>query len=242
MHRTITLLRPRVDSPLGRGCSPTASRGGQIYCSDPERRHGRQRRVCHSGERRDDCTARLLGSHRWRLFLAARQISDADTNDGIARIVVNKVAVQVSNPEAWINDSAELAKQFAYAVPVSTGTKFRSYPGVRNKRSQYRTRSGRPRCRRLANLINTALRQATTPRGAYRRRSPRTGPSKAMLRKQEEAWVSYRHQDGHAEADRGTKQNRGWSHVYQWKRYARRMRVEVLFLIVLHSKLGRCRM
>jgi hypothetical protein len=127
VHRTITLLRPRVDSPLGRGCSPTASRGGQIYCSDPERRHGRQRRVCHSGERRDDCTARLLGSHRWRLFLAARQISDADTNDGIARIVVNKVAVQVSNPEAWINDSAELAKQFAYAVPVSTGTKFRSY-------------------------------------------------------------------------------------------------------------------
>ena len=44
-------------------------------------------------------------------------IFDADANDGIARITVNKMAAQVSDPEAWINESAELAKQFAYAVP-----------------------------------------------------------------------------------------------------------------------------
>jgi hypothetical protein len=49
-------------------------------------------------------------------------VFDADTNDGITGIAVNKTAAQISDPEAWINGSAELAKQFAYAPPVSTGT------------------------------------------------------------------------------------------------------------------------
>ena len=49
-------------------------------------------------------------------------VFDADTNDGITGIAVNKPAAQISDPEAWINGSAELAKQFAYAPPVSAGT------------------------------------------------------------------------------------------------------------------------
>src|SRR5262245_3524520 len=48
-------------------------------------------------------------------------VFDADDN-GIADIAVNKIAAEISDPETWIKESAELAKQFAYAPPVSTGT------------------------------------------------------------------------------------------------------------------------
>jgi hypothetical protein len=81
-----------------------------------------------------------------------------DANDGIASIRVNEIAAQISDPEAWINESADLAKQFAYAPPVSTGTNavllMREYEtNARNiARSQVALAATR-----LANLINNAL-------------------------------------------------------------------------------------
>jgi hypothetical protein len=81
-----------------------------------------------------------------------------DANDGIASIRVNKIAAQISDSEAWINESADLAKQFAYAPPVSTGTNavllMREYEtNARNiARSQVALAATR-----LANLINNAL-------------------------------------------------------------------------------------
>ena len=86
-------------------------------------------------------------------------VFDADAQDGISSIAVNKTAAQVSDPEAWINESAEFAKQFAYAPPVSTGTNAiyltREYETkARNiARSQAALAAAR-----LANLINNALR------------------------------------------------------------------------------------
>jgi hypothetical protein len=86
-------------------------------------------------------------------------IFDADANDGIARITVNKMAAQVSDPEAWINESAELAKQFAYAVPVSTGTNatYLTREYETNARNIARSQAALAAAR-LANLINAALR------------------------------------------------------------------------------------
>jgi hypothetical protein len=70
-------------------------------------------------------------------------VFDADGEDGIGRIAVNKIAAQISDPEAWIKESAELAKQFAYAPPVSTGDKRgASDTRVRDKCPQYRPQSG----------------------------------------------------------------------------------------------------
>ena len=37
-------------------------------------------------------------------------VFDADAKDGIADIAVNKIAAEVSDPEAWINESADLAR------------------------------------------------------------------------------------------------------------------------------------
>jgi hypothetical protein len=85
-------------------------------------------------------------------------VFDADANDGIASIGVNKIASQISDPEAWIDESAELAKQFAYAPPVSTGTNAvlltREYEtnACNIARSQAALAVAR-----LANLINNAL-------------------------------------------------------------------------------------
>ena len=85
-------------------------------------------------------------------------VFDADANDGIANIRINKIAAQISDPEAWINESAELAKQFAYAPPVSTGTNAvlltREYET--NARNIARSQAALAAAR-LANLINNAL-------------------------------------------------------------------------------------
>ena len=85
-------------------------------------------------------------------------VFDADTNDGITGIAVNKTAAQISDPEAWINGSAELAKQFAYAPSVSTGTNAvlltREYET--NARNIARSQAALAAAR-LANLINNAL-------------------------------------------------------------------------------------
>jgi hypothetical protein len=81
-----------------------------------------------------------------------------DANDGIASIRVNKIAAQISDSEAWINESADLAKQFAYAPPVSTGTNavllMREYET--NARNIARSQAALA-ATRLANLINNAL-------------------------------------------------------------------------------------
>jgi hypothetical protein len=37
-------------------------------------------------------------------------VFDADAQDGISGIAVNKTAAQVSDPEVWINENAEFAK------------------------------------------------------------------------------------------------------------------------------------
>jgi S1/P1 nuclease len=69
-----------------------------------------------------------------------------------------KVAAQISDPEAWIKESAELAKQFAYVPPVSTGTNAvlltREYET--NARNIARSQAALAAAR-LANLINNAL-------------------------------------------------------------------------------------
>jgi hypothetical protein len=85
-------------------------------------------------------------------------VFDANANDGIASIRVNTIAAQISDPEAWINESAELAKQFAYSPPVSTGTNAvlltREYET--NARNIARSQAALAAAR-LANLINNAL-------------------------------------------------------------------------------------
>jgi hypothetical protein len=72
-----------------------------------------------------------------------------DANDGIASIRVNKIAAQISDPEAEINESAELAKQSAYAPPVSTGTNavllMREYETNARNISRSQARRSRPR-------------------------------------------------------------------------------------------------
>jgi S1/P1 Nuclease len=85
-------------------------------------------------------------------------VFDADAEDGIGRIAVNKIAAQISDPETWIKESADLAKQFAYAPPVSTGTNAvlltREYET--NARNIARSQAALAAAR-LANLINNAL-------------------------------------------------------------------------------------
>jgi hypothetical protein len=86
-------------------------------------------------------------------------IFDADAKDGIADLSVNEVAAKVSDPQAWIQESVELARQYAYAPPISLGNNpvllTREYEtNVRNiARSQAALAAAR-----LANLINNALR------------------------------------------------------------------------------------
>jgi hypothetical protein len=85
-------------------------------------------------------------------------VFDADDKDGLSSIHVNEVVAQISDPQAWAEESSELAKQFAYAMPVSTGTNAvlltREYEtNVRNiARSQAALAAAR-----LANLLNEAF-------------------------------------------------------------------------------------
>jgi len=99
-----------------------------------------------------------LGSHFWGYSSPFGAVFDADGDEGIGRIAVNKIAAEISDPEAWIKESAELAKQFAYATPVSTGTNAvlltREYET--NARNIARSQAALAAAR-LANLINNAL-------------------------------------------------------------------------------------
>lgn len=42
--------------------------------------------------------------------------------DGLANFAVNQVAAGITEPQRWIEGGAELARQYAYALPVSPGT------------------------------------------------------------------------------------------------------------------------
>lgn len=48
-------------------------------------------------------------------------VFDASAKDGIASIRIDETAAAIADPQAWIEESAELAKQHAYAAPVSLG-------------------------------------------------------------------------------------------------------------------------
>lgn len=86
-------------------------------------------------------------------------VFDADDKEGLASLAVNDVAAKIADPQKWIDESADLAKQYAYAAPVSPGKNpvflTREYEtGARNiARSQAALAAAR-----LANLINSALR------------------------------------------------------------------------------------
>jgi hypothetical protein len=48
-------------------------------------------------------------------------VFDADDKDGLASLAVNDPAAKIADPQKWIDESADLAKQYAYAAPVSLG-------------------------------------------------------------------------------------------------------------------------
>ena len=80
------------------------------------------------------------------------------SRDGLARLAVNDVAAKVADPQKWIEESAELARQYAYAAPVSLGKNavFLTRDYETNARNIARSQAA-PAAARLANLINNAL-------------------------------------------------------------------------------------
>ncbi len=80
------------------------------------------------------------------------------TKNGLASIHVNEAAAAISDPQAWIEESAALAREYAYAPPVSMGDNAvlltRDYETTARNiaRSQAALAAAR-----LANLLNTAL-------------------------------------------------------------------------------------
>ena len=85
-------------------------------------------------------------------------VFDADEKEGLASIKVNKAAALVSDPQMWAEESAECARQFAYALPVSTGTNavFLTREYETNTRNIARSQAALAAAR-LANLLNDAL-------------------------------------------------------------------------------------
>src|SRR5262249_50607822 len=83
---------------------------------------------------------------------------DADDKDGIASISVNETAAKVLDPQVWIEESADLAKEYAYASPVSGGRNAvlltRDYET--NARNIAQSQAALAAAR-LANLLNSAL-------------------------------------------------------------------------------------
>ena len=85
-------------------------------------------------------------------------IFDADDRDGLASLGVSQAAVEISDPETWVEESAELAKQSAYAAPISFGKNAvlltRDYET--NARNIARSQAALA-AERLATLLNQAL-------------------------------------------------------------------------------------
>ena len=85
-------------------------------------------------------------------------IFDADDTDGLAHFSVNKIAAQIADPQKWVDESAELAKQYAYAAPVSSGKD--PVPLTREYETNARNialSQAALAAARLSNLINPAL-------------------------------------------------------------------------------------
>jgi hypothetical protein len=85
-------------------------------------------------------------------------IFDADDKDGLSSVGVSATEAQIAEPAVWAQESADLAKQYAYAPPVSTGKNpvllTRDYEtGAKNVA---RARAALAAVR-LANLIDAAL-------------------------------------------------------------------------------------
>jgi hypothetical protein len=85
-------------------------------------------------------------------------VFDADDHDGLGSVAVNDAAAKINDPQKWIEESAELAKQYAYASPVSLGRNAvlltRDYET--NARNIARSQAALGAAR-LANLLNNAL-------------------------------------------------------------------------------------
>ena len=85
-------------------------------------------------------------------------IFDASGQDGIGNIDANPEMAKIADPERWVEESAELAKKFAYAAPVSTGSNatFLTREYETNARNVARSQAALAAVR-LANLLNSAL-------------------------------------------------------------------------------------
>ena len=85
-------------------------------------------------------------------------VFDADGSDGIDNIVANETLAKLVDPQVWVEESVELAKQFAYASPVSTGKNAvlltREYET--NARNVARSQAALAAAR-LANILNATL-------------------------------------------------------------------------------------
>jgi hypothetical protein len=86
-------------------------------------------------------------------------VFDADERDGLGSVAVNDAAAKIDDPQKWIEESAELAKRYAYAPPVSLGRNpvllTRDYET--NARNIARSQAALAAAR-LADLLNEALR------------------------------------------------------------------------------------
>ncbi|WP_316395593.1 S1/P1 nuclease [Bradyrhizobium sp. 33ap4] len=85
-------------------------------------------------------------------------IFDADDKDGLSGVGVSPAQAQIVDPAVWAQESADLAKQFAYAPPVSMR---RNPPFLTREYETDAKNVARARAAlagaRLANLIETAL-------------------------------------------------------------------------------------
>ncbi|MCP1835652.1 hypothetical protein J2R76_003992 [Bradyrhizobium sp. USDA 4532] len=85
-------------------------------------------------------------------------IFDADDKDGLSSVGVNDAQARIADPAVWAQESAELAKQYAYAAPISTGKNpvllTREYETSAKNVARARAALA---AARLANLFETAL-------------------------------------------------------------------------------------
>ncbi|MGY8665418.1 S1/P1 nuclease [Bradyrhizobium sp. UFLA05-109] len=85
-------------------------------------------------------------------------IFDADDKDGLSSVGVSQAEAQIADPAVWAQESADLAKQFAYAPPVSAGKNpvFLTREYETSAKNVARARAALAAAR-LANLIDNAL-------------------------------------------------------------------------------------
>ncbi len=85
-------------------------------------------------------------------------IFDADDKDGLSSVGVSQAQAQIADPAVWAQESADLAKQYSYAPPISTGKNpvllTRDYETSAKNVARARAALA---AARLANLIETAL-------------------------------------------------------------------------------------